>query len=303
MTERAQAWRNALLAGACFGLAFGLFISFMNGWLPPATARQMAAVATQIVVSGGIFALLVGLFTSSRIIPAAADIPLAPGDDIVHSGFANHFLNYEGRGGRLALTKSELVFVPHVVNLQRGELHIPRSEIAGVALGTHVRRRAQRPRRNAQVGQGRALRGQRSQRLGGQTRRRDNSSGGSQLTSGSTRGSALARSRSGARLAAPILPRPPSSLNTLPQIGMGPAPWAADAAAVGDHLGNVRGGKLAAGALADLGEVGRRRRHAGCGGAVAGRVGTVTAGAAILKQLLPVGHRSAPQRWCAPAMR
>jgi hypothetical protein len=133
MTERAQAWRNALLAGTCFGLAFGLFISYMNGWLPPATARQVAAVATQIVVSGGIFALLVGLFTSSRIVPAAADIPLAPGDDIVHSGFANHFLNYEGRGGRLALTKSELVFVPHVVNVQRGELHIPRSEIAGVA--------------------------------------------------------------------------------------------------------------------------------------------------------------------------
>jgi hypothetical protein len=33
----------------------------------------------------------------------------------------------------LALTKSELVFVPHVVNLQRGALHIPRSEIAGAA--------------------------------------------------------------------------------------------------------------------------------------------------------------------------
>lgn len=132
MTDRAQAWRNALFAGAFFGLAFGLLSSFLNGWLPPATTGDAVALVTQIIVGGSLFALLMGLFASSRIVPSAADVPLAPGDGLVRSGLANHFLNFEGRGGRLALTKTELVFVPHAVNMQRGEVHVPRSEIASV---------------------------------------------------------------------------------------------------------------------------------------------------------------------------
>ena len=133
MTDRAQAWRNALFAGAFFGLAFGFLNSYLNGWLPPATTGDAVAIVTQIIVAGGLFALLMGLFASSRIVPSAADVPLAPGDDLVRSGLANHFLNLEGRGGRLALTNTELVFVPHAVNMQLGEVHIPRSEIASVA--------------------------------------------------------------------------------------------------------------------------------------------------------------------------
>ena len=86
-----------------------------------------------MLLSGGLFTLIIGLFATSRIVPAATAIPLAPGDAVVYSGLANHFLNLEGRGGRLALTRTELVFMPHVVNLQRGELRIPRSEIASVA--------------------------------------------------------------------------------------------------------------------------------------------------------------------------
>ena len=133
MTERAQAWRNALLAGAFFGLAFGLVSSYLSGQLPPATAGDALALVVQILFGGGLFALAIGLFATSRIVPAATAIPLAPGDAVVYSGLANHFLNLEGRGGRLALTRTELVFMPHVVNLQRGELRIPLSEIASVA--------------------------------------------------------------------------------------------------------------------------------------------------------------------------
>ena len=133
MTERAQAWRNALLAGAFFGLAFGLVNSYLSDRLPPATAQQALALAAQMLLSGGLFALIIGLFSTSRIVPAATAIPLAAGDGVVYSGLANHFRNFEARGGRLALTNTELVFVPHVVNIQRGELRIPRSEIASVA--------------------------------------------------------------------------------------------------------------------------------------------------------------------------
>ena len=129
MTDRAQAWRNALFAGAFFGLAFGFLNSYLNGWLPPATTGDAVAIVTQIIVGGSLFALLMGLFASSRIVPSAADVPLAPGDGLVRSGLANHFLNFEGRGGRLALTKTELVFVPHAVNIQRGEVRLPRSKL------------------------------------------------------------------------------------------------------------------------------------------------------------------------------
>ena len=50
MTERAQAWRNALLAGAFFGLAFGLVSSYLNGQLPPATTGDALALVVQILL-------------------------------------------------------------------------------------------------------------------------------------------------------------------------------------------------------------------------------------------------------------
>ncbi len=133
MNERAHAWRNALYAGGLFGLAYGLISSYLGGWLPPHSAGAAVAIAAQIIVSGALFGLLMGLFTTSRILPKTEDIALAPGDDIEYSGLANHFLNLEGRGGRLALTKTQLVFKPHVVNMQRRELRIPRSDISGAA--------------------------------------------------------------------------------------------------------------------------------------------------------------------------
>ena len=133
MTERAQAWRHALYAGAFFGLAYGLISSYLGGWLPPHSMGAAFAVVAQIIVSGALFGLLIGLFTTSRIVPKAEDIALEPGDDVEYSGVANHFLNLEGRGGRLALTKTQLIFKPHVVNMQRGELRIPRADIVSVA--------------------------------------------------------------------------------------------------------------------------------------------------------------------------
>jgi hypothetical protein len=45
MTERAQAWRNALLGGIFFGLVYGLISSYMSGVLPPASLGQAAVPA------------------------------------------------------------------------------------------------------------------------------------------------------------------------------------------------------------------------------------------------------------------
>jgi hypothetical protein len=108
-------------------------MAWNTGWLPPATGGDIAAIVTTIVLSGGAFGLLLGLFMRSPIVPAAGDIPLVPGERLEYSGPANHFLKFEGRGGRLALTSTHLVFVPHVINVQRGELRIPRAEIAHIA--------------------------------------------------------------------------------------------------------------------------------------------------------------------------
>jgi hypothetical protein len=131
MTERAQSWRNAAYAGSFFGLAFGLISSYANGWLPPSSPAETAGVVAQIVISGAVFGLLIGLFVRSPIVPKSSDMALKPGDEVEYSGLANHFLNFEGRGGRLALTRTHLVFKPHAINLQRRELNIPRAAIVG----------------------------------------------------------------------------------------------------------------------------------------------------------------------------
>jgi len=133
MTERAQSWRNALYAGIFFGAAFGLFNAGMNGWLTSSSAGDAVAAVVSGLAAGGVFGLLLGLFMQSPIVPSPEDVPLRPGETIEYSGLANHFLNFEGRGGRLTLTRDRLIFTPHAVNLQVSDLAIPRGEIAGVA--------------------------------------------------------------------------------------------------------------------------------------------------------------------------
>ncbi len=132
MTERAYAWKNAIFAGLFFGLFFGLFMGWNNGWLPPQTGGDVAGTLTMMLVSGGMFGLIMGLFALSPIVPKAQDIALMPGETLEHTGLANHFRNLEARGGRLALTSTHLVFQPHAINLQHSDVRIPREEIASV---------------------------------------------------------------------------------------------------------------------------------------------------------------------------
>jgi len=132
MSEPTYTWRNAFYSGLAFGLIFGLWLGFVNGWLPPSNLDNWIALACAILFSGSLFGLITGLFASSGIIPKAGSIYLASEEVIVHTGVANHFLNLEARGGRLALTSSHLIFKPHNVNLQQCELRIPLTNIANV---------------------------------------------------------------------------------------------------------------------------------------------------------------------------
>jgi len=54
------------------------------------------------------------------------------GEQLLHDGPANHFLNGEGVGGWLFLTKERLLFRSHQFNVQRHELSVPLKEIAEV---------------------------------------------------------------------------------------------------------------------------------------------------------------------------
>ena len=132
MSERAPAWRAALYAAACFGLLLGLFLSWADGSFPPADAYQATKIALAMVTCGAAFTAMTGYFLRSDIVPAVEDLPLESGERLIHTGYANHFLNFESRGGRLAATDKRVIFIPHSVNIQRGRLSLSRSQIATV---------------------------------------------------------------------------------------------------------------------------------------------------------------------------
>jgi len=58
---------------------------------------------------------------------------LAGEGQIIHASAANHFLGYEGRGGKLTLTQDRLIFESHGINSQNQALIIPLQECASVS--------------------------------------------------------------------------------------------------------------------------------------------------------------------------
>jgi hypothetical protein len=133
MTERVQAWRSAALAGLLFGVLYSAIMGLAQGRLPSDSLSDIRGLVLEVLGNGLLFGLLIGSFLRSPIIPQIAEIPLRNDEVLLHSGLANHFLNMESRGGRLALTTSHLRFIPHAINLQRSSLEIPRDEILDIA--------------------------------------------------------------------------------------------------------------------------------------------------------------------------
>jgi hypothetical protein len=129
MTERVQIWRSALFAGLLFGVLCSLISGLVEGRIPPTSMADLRSLLANFFENGLLFGLLIGLFLWSPIVPKPRNVALSPGETLVQSSLANHFLNFESRGGRLALTTTHLRFVPHILNIQRSCLDIPVEEI------------------------------------------------------------------------------------------------------------------------------------------------------------------------------
>jgi hypothetical protein len=101
----------AIARGFSFGVSFGL-------------AMAVAAGAAFGLAMAGFMAIQRRRFSRAR--------PEFIGEQLLHDGPANHFLNGEGVGGWLFLTRERLLFRSHQFNVQRHELSVRLTEIAEV---------------------------------------------------------------------------------------------------------------------------------------------------------------------------
>jgi len=116
MTE----FRNSVLAGLAFALLFGIFLAIRHD-------LQYAVIAGP--VSGFAVGFIFYLFTKSKAVSQQTQIETKDGEEILHSGGANHFKKGEAVGGKLYLLSNRLQFQSHNFNLQNHGLEIGLGEI------------------------------------------------------------------------------------------------------------------------------------------------------------------------------
>lgn len=106
--------KSYLISGFAFGTVFSLLLIFNLGW----------KVGIPLgIVSGFAFGVRIYFFATSKTVKAQTQIAITE-SKIVYSGGANHFKNWEAVGGKLYLTKDQLIFKSHHFNHQNHELKI-----------------------------------------------------------------------------------------------------------------------------------------------------------------------------------
>jgi hypothetical protein len=95
---------------------------------------DVGLVAFVSIVSGAGTALLVmlpGFFLYRSFFTKPPTAELEPGEQVLSTLRANHFLDGEGRGGQLLVTERRLRFVPHRYNVQLALWSVPWEEVRG----------------------------------------------------------------------------------------------------------------------------------------------------------------------------
>lgn len=111
-----------LFAGLGFGFFFGIFMGGFSVGLP----------------AGIFFGLAMAMFLKFQYAKNKSLPEDIISEGILAHGPANHFLGMEGRGGWLFLTKSNLIFKPHGVNVQKAIFKIPLSDISSWGEHNHL---------------------------------------------------------------------------------------------------------------------------------------------------------------------
>lgn len=115
--------RDAFYAGLIFAVIFGLVQSVMS-------TVQFAAITAPI--GGIIFGAFTYFFISSKKVNDQTQILMFDGDEILHSGRANHFKGVEAVGGKLYLLKNRIQFKSHGFNIQNHQYSIELTTISAI---------------------------------------------------------------------------------------------------------------------------------------------------------------------------
>ena len=123
--------KTALITGVAFGIPMGLLAGVVFG-IAHGFSSGVRFGLMLAPISGVAFGLAMTGFMAIQRRRFAQGRSQFTGEQLLHDGPANHFLNGEGVGGWLFLTKERLLFRSHQFNIQRHELSVPLAEIAEV---------------------------------------------------------------------------------------------------------------------------------------------------------------------------
>jgi len=116
--------KNSVIAGIAFGVLFGIYMAFVNGFEYAIIAAPLSALA----FGAGIY-----FFISSKKLNKQTEIEVLEGESILYSGRANHFKGTEAVGGKLYLLSNKLQFKSHGFNMQNHEQIIDIKDISKVS--------------------------------------------------------------------------------------------------------------------------------------------------------------------------
>jgi GRAM domain len=123
--------KTALFAGVAFGVPMGIFFGVRVGIVQGFSAGISFGLVSG-AASGLAFGLALAIFMAIQRRRFSRARPEFSGEQLLHDGPANHFLNGEAVGGWLFLTRERVLFRSHQFNIQPHELSVPLAEIAEV---------------------------------------------------------------------------------------------------------------------------------------------------------------------------